>query len=65
MASLNQLCMMAFISSLERKNDEKNLSQINKSEYIEIKGAWKEAKGAIAQHFTFLGNELCRFKVYV
>ena len=36
--------MPAFISSLEGKNDEKFLFQISKSEYIEIKSAWKEAK---------------------
>ena len=39
-----------------RQNDEKSLSQISKIEYTEIKNAWKEAKWAIAQNCTFLGN---------
>ena len=29
---------------------------LRKSEYIKVKSTWKEAKWAIAQHFTFLGN---------
>ena len=32
------------------------LSQISKSEYIEIKSALKEAKLTIAQHYMFLEN---------
>ena len=40
MASLNQLYKLPFTLSLERKNDEKNLSEISKSEYTEIKSPW-------------------------
>ena len=50
MASLNQLCMV----------DEKILSQISKTEYIEIKSAWKEANTS-----RFLEMELWRLKVHV
>ena len=42
--SLNQLCILASYLPLEEKNDKKFLCQISKSEYIEKKSAWKEAK---------------------
>ena len=57
--------MLAFISFLGRKNDEKILSQISKSEYIEIKAHGKKQNELLHNTSRFLEMELWWFKVHV
>ena len=57
--------MHASYLSLEGKNDEKNSSQISKSQYIEIKSAWKKHDEILHNTSRFLEMELWRLKVHV
>ena len=48
-----------------KEKSRKNLSQISKSEYIEIKSAWKEQNELLNNTSRYLEMELWRFKFYV